>query len=100
MLISVVRIKGECDTWWGNVVRLLSGRGVRRDSPEQAALAESIKALQTALTATTANTSPSPIGLLISHDGAGSDRAATVVTFANPEERATQDTNAAPKILP
>lgn len=78
MLTSTVRIKGERDSWWDDVRRLLSGRGIRRGDPESFAVDESLKTLKASL-----ETSAPVIGLTISHDGAGAKRAVTVVAFAN-----------------
>jgi len=89
MLVSIVRIKGAHDTWWNNVVRLLSGRGIRRDPPEQLAIHQSIQTLKTALAASITDISHASISVAISHDGAGENRAITAVAFANPEETIT-----------
>lgn len=88
-LVSIVRVKGAHDTWWNNVVRLLSGRGIRRGPPEQLAINQSVQALKTALAASVADISHVSISVAISHDGAGENRAATAVAFANPEQTIT-----------
>ncbi|HAS51096.1 MAG TPA: hypothetical protein DCS21_04920 [Gammaproteobacteria bacterium] len=86
MLVSIIRVKGAHDTWWNDVVNLLSGRGVRRGPPEQLAVNQSIQALKTTLAASVTDVSQVSISVAISHDGAGENRAATAVAFANPEE--------------
>ena len=83
MLASVVRIEGERDSWWSDVVRLLSGHGVRRGDPEGHAVDTSIKAVKVALSESGKDTADATIGLAISHDGAGSKRAVTVLAFTN-----------------
>ena len=82
MLTSSVRIKGERDSWWNDVTRLLSGRGIRRGDPESFAVDESLKALKASL-----GSADPVIGLAISHDGAGAKRAVTVVAFANEDDQ-------------
>lgn len=91
LLVSTVRIKGERDSWWQDVVRLLSGQGVRKGNLEKYAVNESIKALKTALTKSGKDTSNANISLAISHDGAGSMRGVTVLAFAEQSEQSVRN---------
>jgi len=90
MLTSLVRIKGERDSWWDDVIRLLSGRGIRRSDPESYAVDESLRLLKAGLEAE--KLADPTIGLAISHDGAGARRAVTVVAFANQVARLPGET--------
>ena len=69
MFTSSVRVKGERDSWWDDVIGLLSGRGIRRGNPETFAVNASLTALRASLD--TAQITDPAIGLTISHDGEG-----------------------------
>lgn len=81
MLTAIVRVKGERDSWWQNMVNLLGGRGIRRVGPEQAAIEAAVGDLRARLPSITPEADQPEISLAISHDGAGVARAATVVAF-------------------
>lgn len=84
MLTSSVRIKGERDSWWEDVVNLLSGRGVRRNDPEHLAIERVIRSLRRKLARAKVAGPEPPINLLISHDGTGPRRGVTAVAFTSP----------------
>jgi len=83
MLTAIVRVKGERDTWWKNMVNLLGGRGIRRVGPEEAAIEAAVGNLRARLPAGAEDADQPAIRLAISHDGAGAARAATVVAFTS-----------------
>lgn len=91
MLTSSVRVRGERDSWWKDVVNLLSGRGIRRNDPERLAIEMAIGKLKAKLSGQTPNVPTAAIGLAISHDGSGPSRGVTAVVFTNPGEAGSRD---------
>jgi len=82
------RVTGERDPWWQNVKRLLSGQGIRREPPEAAAVQATAEAFAEALKAQ--SIPKTQIGLSLSHEGQGEQRAVTVLAYSTDWETSSQ----------
>ncbi|GAB6057025.1 hypothetical protein [Desulfonatronum parangueonense] len=75
----LIRVKGERDPWWTEVKSLLSGKGIRRESPEELAVSRALEKMHSPREID--DRSAQQVHISLSHDGEGPDRAVTVLAY-------------------
>ncbi|SDB50045.1 hypothetical protein SAMN05660653_02466 [Desulfonatronum thiosulfatophilum] len=75
----LIRVKGERDPWWTEVKSLLSGKGIRRESPEELAVSRALEKINSPQEIV--GGSAKQIHISLSHDGEGRDRGVTVLAY-------------------